>query len=395
MDDRDATQDARPVVLLVEDDPEIVRFIVRTLSDRYRFVVADDGEEGMALASKMSPEAILTDVMMPRMNGEAFVRKIRSEPSLASVPLAIITAQADEELRLRLLRQGVQDYLLKPFSITELSVRLENLIRRRRAEEALWRLTLELEGRVAERTRALEESNRELRKEVAERCEAEARLKASLSEKETLLKEVNHRVKNNLQLVYSLLNLQTRRVKDPNTLAGLEDCRHRVLAMALVHEKLHRSRDAGRISAPEYFRDLTRHLLDSFGAAAREVTLELQVAPAALQVEEAIPAGLMAYELVSNSLKHAFPPGAGGRVRVGLSREEGGRLALLVEDDGAGLPPDLDVRDADSLGLRLVRTLAEQMKGSLEALKPARGAAFRVTFGPASTPANDLKETLI
>lgn len=376
--------DGRPLVLLVDDDAEMSRFIVRTLSSRYRLVTAADGAEGLALARAMKPEVILTDIMMPGMDGEAFVDALRGEPELADVPLAIITAQTDEPQRLRLLRQGVQDYLIKPFSLTELSVRLDNLVRRRRAEEDLRTLTAELEKRVSERTCALEVANRELQKEVIERCQAESRLTASLSEKETLLKEVHHRVKNNLQLVYSLLNLQTRHVKDPKTLEGLQDCRHRVMAMAMVHEKLHRSRDLGRINAVDYFRDLVRHLFDAFGASASNVRLSLESDPAPLHVDEAVPCGLILYELVSNSLRHAFPDGRGGAVRVAFRRNTAGRTTLLVEDDGVGLPPDLDHLNARSLGLQLAATLAQQLDATLERDMQRRGTAFKLSFTAAA-----------
>lgn len=381
--DRSEAREDRPLILLADDDPEMCRFIVRSLSQRYRIVTAQDGAEALPLAQKLSPDLIITDIMMPKVDGETLTRNLREDPALAQIPVVIITAQTEEDQRVRLLRAGVQDFLIKPLSVTELSVRVDGLLKRRAAEEALRRLTVELEDRVAERTRLLENANKQLQREVAERCQAEARLTASLSEKETLLKEVHHRVKNNLQLVYSLLNLQTRHVRDPKTLEGLQDCRHRVMAMAMVHEKLHRSRDLGRIQAVDYFRDLVRHLFDSFGAAAKPVRLTLEADPVTLPVDEAVPCGLILYELVSNSLKHAFPDGNGGAIRVSFRRDPAGRATLSVDDDGIGLPPDMDVRHSPSLGLQLVCTLAGQLSASLSLDRERKGTSFRLAFGAA------------
>jgi PAS domain S-box-containing protein len=241
---------------------------------------------------------------------------------------------------------------------------------RRRTEEEIHRLNEDLEARVMDRTRALEEAN--------------ARLRGSLSEKETLLKEIHHRVKNNLQIVYSLINLQSKNVRDPKALEGLEDCRERVRAMAMVHEKLYRSKDLARIDFRDYVAELTKGLSQTYGT--RGVSVRVDADEVSLGIDEAVPCGLIVHELVSNCLKHAFPSGRGGEVVVELRREGAGQLHVTVRDDGVGFPAGMDFRSMTSLGLQLVSGLARQLGGSVRR-KEGRGTAFEVVFHAAAEAA--------
>jgi signal transduction histidine kinase/DNA-binding response OmpR family regulator len=135
----------RPLVLVVEDDPEMNRFIAESLGDRYRVAVAVDGKDGLTKACALGPDLILSDVMMPEMSGDELVRALRARPEFAATPIVMLTARADDDLRVRLLREGAQDYLTKPFSIEELRARIDNLIARKRAEEEGRRLSRQLE----------------------------------------------------------------------------------------------------------------------------------------------------------------------------------------------------------------------------------------------------------
>ena len=219
-------------------------------------------------------------------------------------------------------------------------------------------------------------------RDVTERRQAEDALRASLEEKEVLLKEIHHRVKNNLQIVSSLLHLQTSRVKSPEVRALLEDTRLRVRSMALLHETLYRSENLARLDMVAYVEALCAHLLRVCGHGPARILLERELEPVLIDLEQAVPCGLIINELVSNAFKHAFPESRDGRIVVELHQESPGRALLAVWDDGAGLPPDVEARRAETLGARLVSSLASQLRGTLEILPkgPAGGAAFRVRF---------------
>ena len=202
---------------------------------------------------------------------------------------------------------------------------------------------------------------------------------AALGEKEALLKEVHHRVKNNLQLITSLLNLQAARVADPAVAELFADSRNRVRSMALVHENLYRAGNLSRIPMDRHIRSLCTHLSGAYGSMAQNVLLSVNVADMHLEMDRAVPCGLIVNELVSNALKHAFPEGRTGSINVDLRPDGKGRTLLAVSDDGIGLPAELDLARSDSLGLRLVGDLAEQLHGSVT-VASAGGTTISITF---------------
>ncbi len=215
--------------------------------------------------------------------------------------------------------------------------------------------------------------------DITERKEAEEMLKTSLVEKELLLREIHHRVKNNLQIISSLLNLQSRHVKDEPALDMFHESRNRVRSMALVHEKLYRSDDLTNVDFCEYIQSLGRHLLMSYRVNSTAIDLDVSVNDVFLDINTSIPCGLIINELISNSLKHAFSGRAQGKIRVVLRSEKNGKLKLLVSDDGVGLPKGLDVTQTESLGLQLVTMLVEQLQGTLN-LDNNKGASFEIVF---------------
>jgi PAS domain S-box-containing protein len=253
------------------------------------------------------------------------------------------------------------------------------------SEEALRQHKAQLEELVAERTAELRRANERLQAEVAERREIELQLRNSLHEKEVLLQEVHHRVKNNLQVVSSLLNLQAGAVSDPGALDVLQDSQRRVRSMALIHEKLYRSKNLAEIDFGDYIRDLIAALLRAQTNGHGNVDFQVDVAPILLPLGVAMPCGLILNELVSNALKHAFPGGRGGEIYVSLSDIEAGQARLIVADNGIGLPDGVDWRNSPSLGLQLVNTLVDQLEGSLT-VQSAGGTRFEITF---PIPASD------
>jgi two-component sensor histidine kinase len=204
-------------------------------------------------------------------------------------------------------------------------------------------------------------------------------LARNLKEREVLLQEIHHRVKNNLQVISSLINMQVRKLEAGSSRDALEQCQTRVLAIALIHEKLYQSKDYSEVHFAEYARSLAASVFHALGVSETQVTLELAIDDVPLGVDRAIPCGLLLNELITNALKHAFPGGRAGAVRVELARITGDRLRLVVSDNGVGLPAGVDIQRTGSIGLQLVTTLAEQLEATLE-ISGDRGATFQLTF---------------
>jgi len=195
-----------------------------------------------------------------------------------------------------------------------------------------------------------------------------------------LLKEIHHRVKNNLQVISSLLSLQLGHIKNEQALELFRESQNRVKAMAMIHEILYQSKDLARIELVRYLRSLTDNLFRSYGVRPDVIRLVLEIDEGFLGVDTAIPCGLIINELVSNALKYAFPAGRRGQVRIGLrTQEEPRRFTLVVQDDGVGFPQGVDFRNTESLGLRLVNTLTEQLGGTIE-LDSNGGTTFTIAF---------------
>jgi len=201
--------------------------------------------------------------------------------------------------------------------------------------------------------------------DITERKQAEEKLKTSLQEKETLLKELHHRVKNDMQVISSLLQLQANCIKDEKVREMFRECRERIHSMALVHEKLYQSKDLSRIDFTEYLNSLLPMLFRSYGTPSSSIKLESDLEQVSLSMNLATPLGLVLNELISNSLKHAFPDGRSGVVRVSLHTNPQSQLALTVSDDGIGLGKDFNLENTSTLGWKIVNILASQIGGTL------------------------------
>jgi PAS domain S-box-containing protein len=213
--------------------------------------------------------------------------------------------------------------------------------------------------------------------DISDRKQAEEKILRSLKEKEVLLKEIHHRVKNNMQVIYSLLNLQAKSVKDEKVRAMFEESRNRVNSMSLIHEKLYRAVDLAHVDFKEYLQNLVRGVADTY--KRRDVVLSVDMEPLALDVNLGIPCGLIVNELVSNCLKYAFPEGRTGMVTVGIRKKDEGTFVLSVADNGIGFPSTVDFRNTQSLGLQLVIVLTGQIQGTIE-LSNGQGTTFSITF---------------
>jgi PAS domain S-box-containing protein len=220
--------------------------------------------------------------------------------------------------------------------------------------------------------------------DICDRKQAETQIKASLREKEVLLQEIHHRVKNNLQVISSLLDLQSLSIDEPATQELFRESQNRIRSMALVHEKLYQSKDCARINFAEYIENLINYLFRAYGVSDRDIALKLEIDnKVSVNIDTAIPCGLIINELVSNALKHAFPDGKIGQIGIALHSDESHHFSLMVRDNGKGLPTNFEFKSIKSLGLQLVNVLANQLKGKVE-LDRRVGTEFRITFSEIS-----------
>ena len=211
------------------------------------------------------------------------------------------------------------------------------------------------------------------------RKRAEAQIKAQLQEKDVLLKEVHHRVKNNMQVISSLLNLQSRRVLDPAVLEMFRESQRRIRSMALIHERLYQSSDLSHIEFSQYLRNLAIHLFHSYQADSRRIQLRIEAERILLNINTAIPCGLIVNELISNALKHGFPDGRKGELEIRFHKVAQDGFLLRIRDNGVGIPQALDIHKTDTLGMQIVNTLVGQIDGRLE-LDRRHGTAFELRF---------------
>jgi two-component sensor histidine kinase len=210
--------------------------------------------------------------------------------------------------------------------------------------------------------------------DISARKEAEM----SLQEKEVLLKEIHHRVKNNMQVISSLISLQADELPAGDIRSVFQDVSHRVRSMALVHEKLYQAADLSQIEFDDYIRGLLRYLLHAFETTA-VIRMELDLDQIRLPVNIALPCGLILNELICNALKHAFPKRDEGLLYISLHAETPNRVSLCIRDNGIGVPENFNWREANTMGLRLVRMLEQQLQAEI-LVSFEKGCAFTITF---------------
>ncbi|PKL66442.1 MAG: hypothetical protein CVV28_10590 [Methanobacteriales archaeon HGW-Methanobacteriales-1] len=214
--------------------------------------------------------------------------------------------------------------------------------------------------------------------DITDQKESENFLKASLEEKEILLREIHHRVKNNLQIISSLLNLQKRYVDDKEALNLFQESQNRVKSMSMIHESLYQATDLGHIDFSVYISKLSMELMSSYGVNTNQISLEREVEEVILDINTAIPCGLIINELMTNCIKYAFPEGRKGKITIKFFSEDD-QYVLEVSDNGIGLPDDIDFKKMKSLGIRLVNSLVGQLEGTIE-LDASSGTKFIIKF---------------
>ncbi len=220
--------------------------------------------------------------------------------------------------------------------------------------------------------------------DITDKKEAEIEITKSLQEKEVLLKEVHHRVKNNLQVISSILNLQSSYVKEEHTLDILRESQNRVKSMSFIHESLYRSKDFSQVNFSDYLNNLINNVLHTFLLPDKDVMLTTDLGAVNLNLDQAIPCGLILNELLTNAMKYAFTGITDPQLEVSVLEEEG-KVYITVEDNGIGLPEDFRIDETDSLGLQLVQTLTDQLDGTLE-FKTGGGTKYLLTFEKMNQP---------
>jgi PAS domain S-box-containing protein len=271
--------------------------------------------------------------------------------------------------------------------VTRIYGAIQDITKSKQAEKALRKAHDKLESRVKHRTEKLVAANLNLQAEILERQRAEEKVKASLMEKEVLLQEIHHRVKNNMQIIVSLLMLQCANIEDKCYLDMINEAMDRIKSMALVHEKLYQSKDFTNVDIIGYVRSLVENLLLSHTPVADKGSLKIEENDVSLGLDSAIICGLIINELVTNSLKYAFTGNIKGEITIGIDLIGEQEVEIRVSDNGVGMPDNFDIKRSDTLGLQIVKALAEQQLNGKVNLISKNGTHYRIRFKEQMTKA--------
>jgi len=215
--------------------------------------------------------------------------------------------------------------------------------------------------------------------DITEQKTAEEKIRSSLKDKEMLLAEIHHRVKNNLQVISSLLRLQSRFIKDKKAVEIFKETQSRVRSIAILHEKLYQSDDLAKLKFDEYVKLLADDLVYFYGLNNDTIDMNIDMGEISLNIETAIPCGLLIDELVSNSLKYAFKNQTNCKIDIDLHSDNDNTFTLVVSDNGSGIPEEVDIDNSDTFGMQLIKYLTSQLKGKLE-LDRNNGTKFLLKF---------------
>jgi two-component sensor histidine kinase/CheY-like chemotaxis protein len=346
-------------LLLVEDVEDDALLLVRELRKGGidpDYARVETAEELKAALENGPWDAVFADYNLPAFTGLDALRIVRERSGY--LPFILVSGVIGEETAVEALHAGAHDYLMKG--------RFGRLVSA--LERALRDAALQLERRqtAEELTRHREHLEEQVQKRTEELAATNEALKVSLAEKDVLLGELAHRTKNNMQVISSLIDLQAGASADPKLAGALAETRDRIRAMALVHEKLHRTRGLSSVNMRDYLTDLEKPLLRAHAVTSGSVAISLDIEELPFPIDAALYCGLIINELVSNSLKYAFPKGKPGSIFLSLHRVEE-ETELRYRDDGPGLPRDLNPPHVKSLGLKLVYNLAvRQLRGTIE-----------------------------
>ncbi len=380
--------------LIVDDNAENVYLLDSILrANGYASIVAKNGAEALGQAHKQPPDLIITDILMPVMDGYTFCRECKRDERLKDIPLVFYTATytdpKDEEFALSL---GADKFILKPQEpevfmemIQEVVLNAKRLHNPNAHPPELPEvLVLEqynqtLIRKLEDKMRQTEDNERrlkmyvvELEKNLQERKKAEAMVRKSLQEKEILLKEVHHRVKNNMQVVCSLLKLQLDANDDPSVKTALHESISRIRSMAIIHDNLYRSDDYAEVNFGAYVHAMVGSLREQPGLETAE--WKIHVDDVHLGLDKSVPFGLLFNELTSHLLKHTAPRTCGSSIVVELKKIGGDIIHLRVADESSDGGPA-----GGGIGVALIELLVDQLGGNFKT-ESKRGWTFIVEF---------------
>jgi len=372
-------------ILILEDvefDAELIVHEMRREGIDFISMRVETEEEYVNALEDFSPDVVLVDHSLPQFDGVTALEILKEKTP--DTPLIFVSGKIGDEFAVDVLKKGAADYVFKN-NLSKLVPAIERalkerseLLERRKAEEKLKTAYKDMEVRIQNRTRELSQINQKLLGEIAERKLVEEALNKSIKEKDVLLKEIHHRVKNNLQIVSSLLSLQSQYVNEPGSVELFKESQSRIISMALIHEKLYQTGDLTRINLSEYANELIGDLFRSYSVNTHLMKYQIESKNILLDINTAIPCGLIINELVTNSIKHAFPDNRSGEIKIDIQCQDGNCI-LKIADNGIGFPDDLDINDVKTLGLQLVTSLTKQLDGTIK-LDREGGTCFTIKF---------------
>jgi len=367
-------------VLLIEDNlADIVlikEMLKESLNTTFKLYDVHYLNEGLKYLEENEIDVLLLDLNLPDSQGlDTFQKANEKAPN---VPIIILTAFDDEYTAVEAVKEDAQDYLTKGKVDSDLLTRsISYAIERKQIEIELKKYQEHLEELVKERTNELQKSNEKLKREIKARKKAEEEIRASLNEKKILLEEIHHRVENNLITVSNLIGMEYT-LTDKEPIEIYQESQNRVKAIALIHETLSKSEDFAVIDFARYTDELVKYLFKSYAIDPDLIKVNIGINGILLDIDTAIPSGLILNELISNSLKHAFKNKVQGEINVIFSLNHD-NFELTVSDNGIGLSEELDYIYAETPGLQLVNTLVRQLDGIIE-LEINNGTTFKITF---------------
>lgn len=395
-------------VLVIEDnlaDTALIREMLKeSQNTRFKLYNARKLQEGLEIINENPIQVLLLDLNLPDSKGiETFYK---ASESVSEIPIIILSGFDDEDTAIKAVKGEAQDYLIKGNVESSLLVRsICYAIERKANEIELLKYSDHLEELVEQRTVELKNSNIQLEKEIEERKNAEEEIKTSLLEKKVLLEEIHKRVENNLETISNLMGLECSNAVDKEPVEIYQESQNRVKAIALIHEQLSRSEDFGIVDFSKYAQDIVDYLFNIYAVDPNQIEVSISANGILLDIDTAVPCGLIINELVTNSIKHAFPmtlnslgenepsfkdliekngkymydyPEKACKIDINLSLNQNIYI-LEVKDNGIGLPGDFDIIYPKTTGMQMVNALVRQLDGLID-LENDHGTEFKISF---------------